>query len=398
MNMKIWHIILKDSLLRFVDRSELLFFLILPVIFTFILSGSSGGSTERSITVLVADQDNTALSAEFAAALDEIGSLEVQTVTLAEAEEMYDDDEATAWVSLPQGFEASLLAGEATALQIERQPNNTDADACERGVRAAMSAVERPVQAALTSLAEAEALRPFATQQERDDYFALALADAQQAFSETPQRITLTRPAATDQQGYDPAAQASAGQMVTWVFIPLLAASGLFVYEREIKTFSRLLTTPTSKTTFLTGSILGQLLIGLVQMFILVGFGALFLKVGWARNAGPVTLVLVAFALASVALGVTMGTFLKTTKQASNLSIMLGMVMALLGGCWWPAELFPRALATAVHVLPTAWVMDGLVNVLMRGKGFDGVLLPSAVLLGFAVVFFAIGVRRFRYE
>ena len=34
----------------------------------------------------------------------------------------------------------------------------------------------------------------------------------------------------------------------------------------------------------------------------------------------------------------------------------------------------------------------------VRGQGLSGVLFESAVLLGFALVFFVIGVWRFRYE
>jgi signal transduction histidine kinase len=43
--------------------------------------------------------------------------------------------------------------------------------------------------------------------------------------------------------------------------------------------------------------------------------------------------------------------------QASGLSIMLGMAMVLLGGCWYPIELYPEAARTAVQVLPTTGAM-----------------------------------------
>jgi ABC-2 type transport system permease protein len=74
------------------------------------------------------------------------------------------------------------------------------------------------------------------------------------------------------------------------------------------------------------------------------------------------------------------------------------MVMALLGGCWWPLELFPEGLQQAVRVLPTTWAMDGLTDLTMRGGGLADVWLNAAVLVGFAAVFLAIGIWRFRYE
>jgi ABC-2 type transport system permease protein len=108
--------------------------------------------------------------------------------------------------------------------------------------------------------------------------------------------------------------------------------------------------------------------------------------------------MMVTFGLASAAFGVTLGTFIKTEKQASNLSIMIGMVFSLLGGAMWPIELFPPAIKTFAQLFPTYWATTGFNNLAMRGLGLESVLLPAAVLVGFAAVFFTIGVARFRYE
>jgi ABC-2 type transport system permease protein len=70
----------------------------------------------------------------------------------------------------------------------------------------------------------------------------------------------------------------------------------------------------------------------------------------------------------------------------------------MLSGCWYPIELFPQVMRSAAQVLPTYWSMQGMLDILLRGQGVSGVLLESGVLLGFALVFFVIGVLRFRYE
>jgi ABC-2 type transport system permease protein len=72
--------------------------------------------------------------------------------------------------------------------------------------------------------------------------------------------------------------------------------------------------------------------------------------------------------------------------------------MALLGGCRYPAGLFPPFVRTVSLVLPTTWAMRGMLIIVSRGLGLAGVLLPSAVLLGMAVLYFIVGVRRFRFE
>lgn len=75
-----------------------------------------------------------------------------------------------------------------------------------------------------------------------------------------------------------------------------------------------------------------------------------------------------------------------------------GMVMALLGGCWYPLELFPSFVQSAVKVLPTTWAMQGMLDLTLRGQGLGAILPEAGVLLGFAVVFLMIGVLRFKYE
>jgi ABC-2 type transport system permease protein len=122
------------------------------------------------------------------------------------------------------------------------------------------------------------------------------------------------------------------------------------------------------------------------------------MKVNWGNDLGGLTIMLLAGALAAAALGTMLGTFVKTAGQAMGLSIMLGMVMALMGGCWYPLELFPKIIQNAVKILPTTWAMNGLLDLILRGQGVLGILPEAGVLLGFAAVFFGIGIWRFKYE
>ena len=197
---------------------------------------------------------------------------------------------------------------------------------------------------------------------------------------------------------FNPNANSSAGQLITWVFIPLIGLAGMFAYERQKGTLRRLLTTPTSQATFLVGTITGQVITALVQMGLLVGFGILVMHVNWGHSPLALVVMLVASALAAAALGTMLGTFVKTEGQASGLSVMLGMVMALLGGCWYPLELFPQAVQNAVKILPTTWSMQGLLDIILRGANVAAILPEAGVLLGFAAIFFAVGAWRFRYE
>jgi ABC-2 type transport system permease protein len=149
---------------------------------------------------------------------------------------------------------------------------------------------------------------------------------------------------------------------------------------------------------FLLGTLSGQVAMALVQMLLLVIFGILVMKLSWGHDPLALFVILLASALAAAAFGTTMGTFIKTESQASGLSIMFAMVFALMGGCWYPLELFPPAIQNLVMILPTTWAMQGMLDLVLRGGGLQDILPEAAVLLVFAIIFFSVGVRRFRYE
>jgi ABC-2 type transport system permease protein len=396
---KIFAIAWKDALVRFSGFSELLFFIILPLVFTFILGGSQNpGDADNRIRLVVVDQAHTSLSSNLIAELEKSTAIRPDELELAEAESQFSDRSAPVLLIIPSGFDNNSLSIGTAELELRQQPNNMDAVIADRAVQAVIGRLGSAINAAQMAVDEAEQISTFESESDRQIYFKEALASAQKLLDEAPSRVNVTRAATSDQVEYDPAANTSAGQLITWVFIPLLGLSGLFAFERQQGTLRRLLTTPTSKATFLLGAISGQVLAAIVQMTLLVSFGEFVLHLNWGREPLALAVLMISFALAASALGTTLGTFVKTDGQASGLSIMLGMVMALMGGCWYPLELFPATVQNIVKVLPTTWAMQGMLDLVLRGGGLVEILPEAGVLLGFAAVFFTIGILRFRYE
>ncbi len=88
----------------------------------------------------------------------------------------------------------------------------------------------------------------------------------------------------------------------------------------------------------------------------------------------------------------------KTPGAARGTSMLAVLLLAMLGGGWVPAFVFPEWLRTVTLVLPTRWAIDGLDAVTWRGAGFvAGALSAAAVLLGYAALFLLIPRLRFRW-
>lgn len=397
---KIFAIAWKDAIVRFASSSELLFFIILPVIFTFLLAGGtpSGGATNNRTRLVVVDLANTPISQEIIAELERSTSTYPEVKSLEEAEEEFNARRSDALLILPAGLDLEAIQNGSAEVEFRQQPNNMDATISKRAVQTAIRKVSSSVSAANMALEEARSRGTFESSEEENAYFTESLEIAQKLQEETPERVTVIEGSTPDNVEYDPRANSSAGQLVTWVFIPLFGISAMFAYERQQGTMRRVLTTPTSKAIFLLGTISGQVVMALIQMALLVIFGMFALNLKWGQNPLALFTVMTSAALAAGAIGTTMGTFIKTEGQANGLSIMAGMVMALLGGCWYPLELFPAAAQNIVRILPTTWAMQGLLDLVLRGGGLIDILPESGVLLGFAAIFFTIGVMRFRYE
>lgn len=389
----------KDLRVRFASPAEWLFFIILPVFFIMAIAGFASGPNngDYRITVLAVDEDSSALSRKLLDTLNASDSVRVEPLAAAAAQKAFDDGDGPALLAIPAGFEADLLAGRPVQLDLRLLPASTDALAAQQAIQAAAGQISRGLAAANSSVALAGQVQPFADDAARRTYFADSLAAAETQLAAAPARLAVTKPPVEEETEYNGAAQSSAGQLLVWVIIPLLGTAALMAYERTQGTLKRLISTPTSKAEYLLGTITGQYIGSAAQMALIVTFAALVMKVTW----GPLpalAAVLLAFALSSVALGTMLGTFVKTENQASGLSIMLGMTFGLLSGCMWPLELFPPAVRSAVHVLPMTWAMEALTGLTMRGEGLRAVLPAVGVLLLSALLFFAVGVRRFRYE
>lgn len=395
---KILAIAWKDTLLRFSGMAEWLFFLILPIVFTVILAGGTGASADSRIRLVVVDQANSPLSTELITTLGKSEAVRPEVLPLSKAEDEFSKRRASAMLVISSGFDLQHLRQGSVGLELRQQPNNMNALVASQAVMAVISRISSAVDIANSSVAEAEGIRRFESDIARQAYFDTALQEAQTQMDQAPDRVAVSQGATKDQIEYDPRANSSAGQLITWVFIPLIGISAMFAYERQKGTLRRLLTTPTQKATYLIGTIIGQVAMALVQMLLLVGFGILVMRLNWGHSPEALAVMLIASTLAAAALGTTLGTFVKTEGQASGLSLMLGMVMALLGGCWYPIELFPQFVRTAVKVLPTAWAMQGMLDIVLRGQGLSAILPEAGVLLGFAAVFFVVGIWRFRYE
>jgi ABC-2 type transport system permease protein len=182
-----------------------------------------------------------------------------------------------------------------------------------------------------------------------------------------------------------------------FVLISVLGLTQSLAEERLAGIVRRVGMLPVRKAHWLAGKLLATSLLGMVQFMVLLAFGAL-LGVGFGGAPGAVLLVALAYVLAATALALALAAVAHTPPQASALATFAWLILVPLGGGWWPLLFVPGWLRTLGHLSPVAWCLDAFNAVMMNGAPWQAVLVPTAVLLLFAGVFFSLGVVGFDFQ
>lgn len=364
-----WVLARHDLRLVLSDRGAVLWMLVLPVVFATFFGLVNGAGSDAPVigraALTIVDRDGSELSRAFVADLTA-----ARLTVLAPGEEGSD----LRTLTIPAGFQQHVAAGERVALQLDKQ-----ADA---SVEASLLAEAR-ITAAITRLLARLA-------RER-----LGMADAGEASDVVRVESRYAGRARRPPGGFQQSIPGMAVMFVMLVALTYGAASVSAARERGL--LRRLATTPIRRVELVLATIAGRFVVAVVQISVLVGVGlAAHLAFGVALGDRPWLLwaVLVVYALAVAPLGVALGAVIRDPDRAASSGVLATMIMAALGGCWWPLEVVPPTFKAIAKLFPTGWAMTALQDVISFGHGPAAVLPELGALLLFAAAATAVAVRR----
>lgn len=408
--MRLLDVALKDLRQLIADWKTAMFLLIMPIGFTLLFAfvfGAGDGAEDPRLPVGFIDQDGKrVLSTHLLALLDAseaIRPVVIGNADIEKAQEQVSDGDLAAVVIVPAGYSQQGLSptGSETPRPIVIvDPNSSTGQAAQSGLQAAFMRLLGGVEAARLTAQAYEGQGGTANQA----FLTETLARAIQAWEDPPLTVTLSQSGAlATEEGEAPApandyAHSSAGIMVQFAMAGLMGAAAIIVAERKTGTMLRLLTTPITRIEIVLGHFLAMFIMILAQLTVLILFGQLLLGVGYLRVPLATLLMLLTTAFWAASLGLLIGIFARTEEQVIIFALMVMLLLSGLGGAWMPLEFTSTTFQTVGHLLPTAWAIDGFENIVVRGLGLDSVLLPATVVFGFAIVFFAAAVWRFRFE
>jgi ABC-2 type transport system permease protein len=362
----------------FRDRVSLFFMLVFP--FAIILTiGAVFGASFTPVLGVVSEGSGP-LGADLLSRLESADGIRVRTFDDRDAlTTAVERGQVEAGLVIPPGYDQQIHAGDTVQLPYIRRP----AGAGQEGQLVVAAVVDQ--QAVVLRAARFASTEGVGT-------FDQALAQAEAIAPDVPMvtvRTTVAGGSEVSAFGYG-----AAQELILFVFVISLAASGMLIESRRIGVSRRMLASPTSARTVILGETLGRFGIALFQGFLIMAVTLALFRVDWGDPVAAGSIV-VLFALTGTGAAMLMGSVLNNAQQAGSFGVFFGLVLAALGGCMVPLEVFPPLMVKIAHMTPQAWAIDAFGKVLGKAAGVGQILpelgvlaLYAAVLLGLATVLF----------
>lgn len=400
-----WRIASKELLQTRRDRLAAVFTIILPIVFTIFLGliiGSSSGDVH--IPIAVADQDATATSRQFIEQLKGSPLLEVKIMTAGELDTAVEDQKVAAGLVIPKGFEAAT-GGQTgaqnaaqSALTLIRIETSTGAQSVSQAVQAAVSDLNVRILATRVAAEQVSA----ATGSSAEDLRAAARPFVETALASPAVSVTTVDANSGDSgsavEGAGAFVISSTGSLVQWVLFSLLTVATGVAWERRTGVLRRLAGAGVSGSTIIGGKMMGMVIITFLQQLMLVLLGALAFGVDYFSSPVALFMTMVSLSVLAASLGLLISALFHSEPPVIATTVISAQLLAVLGGAWFPLEVTSATFSRVAHFFPSAWIMDSLHGITLKGWDAGDVLAPLGIVWIWIVALLALAVWRFRPE
>jgi ABC-2 type transport system permease protein len=341
-----WHrftaILVKEFVQMRRDRLTFAMMVGIPIL-QLILFGFAINSDPRALPTAVLSADSSVFSRTFLRAVENSGYFRVvqQVSTEREVEQLLAEGRVQFVIRVPENFSRKLVRGERPVLLVE-------ADATDPAATSnALSALHTLNQTVLA----------------RD--LSGSLAHLQNG--PPPFEVRVHRrynPEGVTQYNIVPGL---IGTILTMTMV--IMTSLAMTREHERGTMENLLATPARPIEVMAGKIIPYIIVGYIQVAIILAAAKLLFTVPVVGSVTLLSVVLVVFIAANLAVGFTFSTLAKNQLQAMQMAFFFFLPSILLSGFMFPFRGMPEWAQWLGEVLPLTHFLRILRGILLKGNG-----------------------------
>jgi len=404
-----WFIAAKDLKLFITDRAALFFFILFPFLFVALFSvilGSSEIEDERLELHLVTKEGRGSLSHKVLEAIETEDESELEPgEPLIVWDKDYDEairavfnKELDGFITFPEDFTDGVIMGYGTNLEVTVNPEATNARAALNSVADTITYQIGLQQVAGNAITELLLERWLDSPGNRSsiEQEMRKLLSVQWGIRMRPPLLEYKINNIGEVEAENPSNYVIPGYLVMFVFMAAAFSAETIVRERQNHTLERLLTTSVSRGAILSGLFTSTTAKGLIQIIIFWIVGILVFRLDMGLSPVAVVLLSVLMVIMSSAFSILLAAIVRTQRSAGSIALISSLVLAPLGGCWWPLFITPRWMQFIAKITPHGWATTGFNKLLVFSADFNAVVPEMLALLGFTVIFGIVALWRFR--
>lgn len=362
--------IFKTTLKRlFRQKSNILFLIILPLIFMLVAFSGSNGTTPLKVTIV--DNDKTILSENI---IDTIkGKVEVNFNSEDTIQNNLINNEIDYAIVIPKGYTDSLIKGEDPVLKTyEAKEGNTST----------------VIKSLLNN--HINILKTFAKNSNGDEEI---FYNAIKHYSDGSYKLSYT--SVDKGEGNKSKSDKAMAFIVLNLLFSATSATNLLIKDREKNVFTRLFTTPLTRFKYIFQSLLSFLVITFAQITLyFLAFKYIF-KFNLGDSPLSLYVLFLLFGIFTISLGVFITTHSKDLRVSGTISTLIILPFAMLGGCFWPRDIMPTVLRNISKVVPTTWINASNSNILY-GSTLANEMTTIILLLGTSLVLLVLSANKLK--
>lgn len=366
---RVWAVMVKEFVQMRRDRLTFAMMVVIPIL-QLILFGFAINSDPKALPTAVLVADESLYSRTFIAALENSGYFRVERQLSSE----HEADRALALgrvqfvITIPYNFSRDLARGERPVLLVEADASDP---AATSNALAALSILN---QSALTRDLEG------------------VLGDLQPPLP--PFEIRVHRrynPEGITQYNIVPGL---IGTILTMTMVMMTALA--MTRERERGTMENLLATPVRPLEVMAGKIFPYIVVGYIQVAVILITAKLLFHVPIAGSLVLLSVALILFIAANLAVGFTFSTLARNQLQAMQMAFFFFLPSILLSGFMFPFRGMPGWAQMIGQALPLTHFLRILRGILLKGSG-PAEIAPSVWPIAvFLIVAATIALKRYR--
>lgn len=170
------------------------------------------------------------------------------------------------------------------------------------------------------------------------------------------------------------------------------------IEKRSKKLLRRLVATPMKKSHFLIALITVRIIMNLIESAVLLIFSLFVFRMSIQGNITALIILYLAGNIAFSGIAVFVSSHTSNTEVGNGLINAVVMPMMVLSGIFFSYQNFPDWSIGVIRNLPLTIFTDGIRSIFNEGAGFQEVAIPTLILLLTGTLFFAAGLRIFKWH